>query len=184
MRLTPEQQQLAEDNIKLAYFAANKFSKTFTWIELEEIQSACLLGLTKSAQTYNPERSKFSTYAMTVMYRQVQREFVPRKEQAVVVSLDYFLVNIGDNNLDWNDVLSDGSSLEDEAVCKILGEQIPDIIDNLKTGKTYKKILKTHYADPDLTQQQIADRIGCKQKTVSLAYGIAREKIKPLIYAV
>jgi len=116
---------------------------------------------------------------MQAMYRQIIRELIPRKQVIVPVPLED-LTNEKDIGF-WQEVVSDNGSLEDEIIHDILGKQIMTSLDNIKMGKTYKEIIKTHYHEPDLTQMEIAERLGCRQKTVSLAYGEARKKLKPMI---
>ena len=64
--------ELVEKNIKLAYFVAARFQNC--GIEYEDLVSICFLGLIKAADTYNPERSKFSSYAYRVMENEVLQE--------------------------------------------------------------------------------------------------------------
>jgi len=180
MPLTPEQSQMVEDNIKLAYFALHKYRKQFTHLDPEEILSTCFLGLIKAVISYDPNRGEatFSTYAMQVMYRTVIVELIRGKKIEPV-----YLEDIASNNDDafWQEVIGCDDSLEDEIICKILGEQIITALDGIKMGKTYKEIIRTHYREPDLTQMEIVERVGCRQKTVSLAYGEARKKLKPMV---
>lgn len=183
MRLTPEQKQMVEDNIGLAYYAANKFNKTFTWLEYEEILATCFLALTKAAKGYDPKQAKFSTYAMTAMYREAKRELIEKNQQAPVYYLED-ITNADGEKGTWQEIFTDGKSTEDEMLNKVITDQLPEIIDSLKIGKTYKACLKLHIEEPSLTQTEVANRIDCKQKTVSLAYSIAKEKLRPLICAV
>lgn len=66
LHLTEEQQRLAEENINLVYFYAEKFVKTCN-LDKEEIQAVMMFGLCKACATWNPARSKLSTYATRCM---------------------------------------------------------------------------------------------------------------------
>ena len=183
MRLTPEQRQMVEDNIGLAHYAAIKFNKIFAWLEYEEILATCFLALTKAAKGYDSQKAKFSTYAMMAMYREAKRELVEKNQQAPVYYLED-ITNADGEKGTWQEIFSDGKSVEDEILNKVIADKLPETIDSLKIGKAYKEALKLHIEEPDLTQTEIAKRINCEQKTVSLAYSVAREKLRPLICAV
>lgn len=178
--LTPEQSQMVEENMGLAYFALRKYRERFKWLEEDDILSACHIGLVKAAQGYNPELgTTFSTYAMLAMYRSIIRELIPRKQVIVPFSLED-IVDV-DHNSCWQDVIGDSESAEDEIIHNVLSEQIITALDNIKMGKMYKAIIRTNYYEPGLTQMEIAERLGCKQKTVSLAYREARKKLRPMV---
>jgi RNA polymerase sporulation-specific sigma factor len=70
---TDYQKSLVEDNIRLAYFMAAKWYKRINFeIELEEINSLCLLGLTKAALRFDIGRQiKFSTYSIRCMDNEI-----------------------------------------------------------------------------------------------------------------
>lgn len=70
LNLTKEQEKLVEDNIKLAYYMANKWYARLTNYNLpiDDITSECLLGLTKAALTFKQDKGvKFATYACKVI---------------------------------------------------------------------------------------------------------------------
>jgi RNA polymerase sigma factor (sigma-70 family) len=179
MRLTPEQSQKVEDNLGLAYYALNKYRKHFDDFDPEELLSACYIGLVKAAQGFDPDKGKFSTYAMKTMYSTIIMELIRGKKQVKPIYLEE-IVNKEDHTF-WQDIVGSGESTEDDIIHKILGEQIIDALDSIKMGKICKKIIKTHYYEPGLTQKEIAKKLGCSQKNVSLAYGEARKKLRPMV---
>ena len=64
--LSPEQQKLVEDNIRLAF----KFSKRFPpplGLNHDEWQAECMVFLFHAARRYKPGKSQFSTYAWISM---------------------------------------------------------------------------------------------------------------------
>lgn len=63
--MTKDVNKLIEDNIKIAHKLAWEYYKKFNGIiEFEELQSISFLGLTKAANTFNPNLAyTFSTYA-------------------------------------------------------------------------------------------------------------------------
>lgn len=67
--LTPEQEKLVVENMKLAYFAANKYYLKFG-LEQEEAISLAFLGLVKAATIFDETKKvKFSTLAMKCINR-------------------------------------------------------------------------------------------------------------------
>jgi len=179
MPLTPEQSRMVEENIKLAYYALHKYCSHFSDLVREDIISACFVGLVKAAQGFDPEKGKFSTYAMQAMYRQIIMEFCRGRKQVEPIYLEE-IINKEDATF-WQDIIGNDDSTEDEVIHRILGEQVMTALDNIKMGKTYKEIIKLHYHEPHLTQMQLAERVGCRQKTVSLAYGEARKKLRSMV---
>ena len=53
--------KLIEDNMKLVYYVVNKYYPSYMYDE-DVIQEG-MLGLCQAAKTYDPEKTKFSTYA-------------------------------------------------------------------------------------------------------------------------
>ncbi|WP_050613313.1 sigma-70 family RNA polymerase sigma factor [Bacillus testis] len=61
MKLTEEQCQMIEDNIKLAYKFAHKFKARYPSVELETLKDLCVDGLIDAVQKVDEERGKLST---------------------------------------------------------------------------------------------------------------------------
>ena len=60
-----ERDRLIEENIRLAYWVAEKFRRC--GMEYDDIVGCCMLGLVKAAGMYDPGRGKFSTFSVRVM---------------------------------------------------------------------------------------------------------------------
>ena len=60
-----ERDRLIEENIRLAYWVAEKFRRC--GMEYDDIVGCCMLGLVKAAGVYMPEKGKFSAFAVRVM---------------------------------------------------------------------------------------------------------------------
>lgn len=67
-----ERDRLIEENIRLAYWVAEKFRRC--GIEYEDIVGCCMLGLVKAAGMYDPWRGKFSTFSVRVMQYEMSVE--------------------------------------------------------------------------------------------------------------
>lgn len=74
------------ENMKLVYFLISKYYPTF--IGDEDLQQVGMLGLCKAANTWNEEKSKFSTYASKCILNEINFEFKRRKKHNGVLSLD------------------------------------------------------------------------------------------------
>ena len=180
MQLTDEQRQMVEDNLPLAYFAVEKYYPKFDWLDPEEVLSACFLGLIYAARKYNPSRGKFSTYAMKSMFRNIRRELIPEKKQVDAMSLEDILTDKGEV-LNWQDLFSDGESVEDEAVYGVLSEQLVSVLDKTVASKVYKDIIKCRCTNPEITTAEILRKVGCSQGSIGFALKEARKQLKPLL---
>ena len=179
--LTPEQKQMVEDNIKLAYFALNKYRTQFEHLDPEDILSTCFIGLCKAARGFNPELGiAFSTYAMTAMYRRIINDLVRGKQQVEPIYLEE--IKRQEDSTFWQDIIGSDDSMEDEIICKMLGERIIAELDNVRMNEKYKEIIRVHYHEPDLSQSQVGAIVGRDHKTVCTAYRQAREKFKTMVY--
>lgn len=178
MRLTPEQSQMVEDNIGLAYHARNQYRGKFGWLDPEELLSACFLGLVKAAKAFNPEKAQFSTYAMRSMYNTIIKELIPSKPVIEPCFLEDLAIDKEGEHSNWESFLGSDAMEEDilrKAFCKELIKKI--IKDNPGKGRARtRKIIAMYYINPDLKQQEIADIAGCSQKNVSFILRGLRKK--------
>lgn len=62
-----EIEALSSENINLAYYFANKFRNKIQGSSIEDIEGQAIAGLVKAANTYSPEKGKFSSYASVVI---------------------------------------------------------------------------------------------------------------------
>ena len=67
-----ERDRLIEENIRLAYWVAEKFRRC--GMEYDDIVGCCMLGLVKAAGMYDPGRGKFSTFSVRVMQYEMSVE--------------------------------------------------------------------------------------------------------------
>lgn len=73
--------KLIEDNTNLAYWLAHKWAKTQSLIDVEELMSISLFGLTIAAQSYNPNKNtQFNTYARLVIENRFKNELKKQKK--------------------------------------------------------------------------------------------------------
>ncbi len=67
-----ERDRLIEENIRLAYWMAERFRGC--GMEHDDVVGCCLLGLVEAARDHMPEKGKFSTFAARVMQYKVLSE--------------------------------------------------------------------------------------------------------------
>jgi len=73
-------EKLVTDNMGLAYYFANKW-RTIPGVAKEDIESQALHGLVKAANTYNPAKGRFSSYASMVIHNYLGHMNYYKKEQ-------------------------------------------------------------------------------------------------------
>jgi RNA polymerase sporulation-specific sigma factor len=175
--LTPEQSQMVEDNIGLAYSTAWKLLPQFP-LEFDEILSLCFLGLCKAVKKFNPDKGfKFSTFAAKIMYYEVLTFVSPQTPK--IKSLYLEEVFSSETNFNWEDLLGT-YEVEDEIVCKVATEQIIAKLDSIEINEKYREIMRIHSQEPELSQEEIGQRVGCSPKVVWWAFKKSREKLKPI----
>ena len=82
--MNTQQQQLIEDNIKLAYWLAHKWAKSQSLIDTEELISISLFGLTMAAQSYKSDKNtQFNTYARLVIENRFKNELKKQKKYQI-----------------------------------------------------------------------------------------------------
>jgi len=159
MKLTIEQQKLVEDNHNLIYFIINKYD-----LENDEYYDLLALSLCKAALTYKQEVAKFSTYAITIMLKDIKRDkryWSRHKRNRNEVSF----INLDDTIYE-----------SDETYESI----IPDFNANKGFSETEIKILLKEFA-PKLTtfEKDILIRLlkGETPNTIKDVYGCSRQYI-------
>lgn len=84
--MTEEKERLVLDNLRLAGYMAQKYKST--GIDFDELISISYMGLVKAANSYQPERGKFSSLACQTIYRDIMYCIRKRKHSIHCISLD------------------------------------------------------------------------------------------------
>jgi RNA polymerase sporulation-specific sigma factor len=151
-------QALVTENIKLAYFVANSFDNTGHHID--DLRSACFLGLVKAAHSFDVSKGiQFATYATKCMQNEVLMFLRINKKHLYVDRLEGIITT---------DV--DGHVLKYEDV---VGEE--DSHFHFEHDIQNKFISKLHKRDQQLialrmrglTQKECAERLGISQSYIS-----------------
>lgn len=78
--------ELINENLPFVYHIIHKYYPKY--IKDEDVIQAGMLGLVKSAQHFNPDKGKFSTYAGVIIRNEINRELKSRTNDYNTVSLD------------------------------------------------------------------------------------------------
>lgn len=152
-KLTPEQRQIVEDNINLAYYMANKLFKQ-TPIEYDDVLSICFESLVRDALIFssNVKRIQFSTFACNGMKCRVFNEVTRKYSHPSTERLEQIK-----NNADFKYQIED-------VIDKKMAIQLT--LQFFKGSQREKAVAITFVHNPNLTQMEIAQKTGVCQKTV------------------
>lgn len=89
--------KLIEENMRLAYWTAQKFKGC--GIEQEDLNGIALLGLVKAARAYDEQKGAFTAFAIPVMRNRILMELRRNKRCAKAVSLDAEITSSGDEKM-------------------------------------------------------------------------------------
>ena len=98
--------KLVEDNIRLVYWFTNRYG-LLKGMSREEYEAEMLISLWKSARTFNPSVTRFSTYATGGMYlhRKQLKHWIKRKSRHGMLSIiDKIHGNIPDESTNCFDL--------------------------------------------------------------------------------
>ncbi|HJA92746.1 MAG TPA: sigma-70 family RNA polymerase sigma factor [Candidatus Eisenbergiella merdipullorum] len=159
--MTEEKERLVLDNLRLAGYMAQKYKST--GIDFDELISISYMGLVKAANSYQPERGKFSSLACQTIYRDIMYCIRKRKHSIHCISLDSERCN------------RDGDSYP---LQEILGTEDPDIrrLDN--TG-LYEEMISCLNRKERLAVELVVVR-GEKQRTAAEQMGISQSYVSGL----
>lgn len=163
--LTPEQQKLAEDNIKFAHFMANKL-KGHSYMEFDDLDAVCMEGLCRAARSYDPNKGiAFSSYASVVIHNwhKIQHRAYCRWQKCETLLEDLSpYKNEGD--MSWDEWLSAGQRLNDDIAATNV--TIQKALASVRLTKNQRMILALKFNNPEITQREIAKILNISRTTV------------------
>lgn len=162
-------EKLITHNLRLVVYIAKKFESS--GVNVEDLISIGTIGLIKAVNTFSPEKNiKLATYASRCIENEILMHLRKIASQKMEVSLDEPL------NTDWEgnelmlaDVLGSDSDeinreMEEEDEKRILLK----LIDTLPPRE--REIIDMRFGlgdKPELTQKQVADKLGISQSYIS-----------------
>lgn len=152
--MTPEPEQLFEQNQRLAYSVIWKIAPNFA--NDEDLKQEALLGLWKACLTWDPKKSQFSTYSVRCIRNQVYMYFRKQAPANKQVSLEAVLPGL--DRLTLADML-------EEPIPSIRNERIA--LKELLLGLSPKETQLVQARLDGKTQAEIAESLGIAQPTCS-----------------
>ncbi|MBR5201973.1 MAG: RNA polymerase sporulation sigma factor SigK [Clostridia bacterium] len=162
-------EKLIIHNLRLVVYIAKKFENS--GVNIEDLISIGTIGLIKAVNTFSPEKNiKLATYASRCIENEILMHLRKIASQKVEISLDEPL------NTDWDgnelilaDVLgSDGDEINREIEEEDEKRILLKVIDTLPQRE--KEIIDMRFGlgeQPELTQKQVADKLGISQSYIS-----------------
>ncbi len=160
---------LIEHNIRLVVYIARKFENT--GIGLEDLISIGTIGLIKAVNTFDPNKNiKLATYASRCIENEILMYLRRNVRCRGEISLDEPL------NVDWDGnelLLSDILGTESDVVYKEIDQEIDRTLLKEAISKLpprEKSIINMRFGlsgCTELTQKQVADRLGISQSYIS-----------------
>lgn len=159
--LTPEQEKLVIENMKLAYFAANRYYLKFG-LEQEEAISLAFLGLVKAATVFDETKKvKFSTLAMKCMYNTFLQDLRKRSKQVDTISFDCLVS--ADSDITYADLFPD----KDDPYSYIENREMIESCLRELTGREQEVVI-TYLANPNQRQVQLSKTFGISRQRISI----------------
>lgn len=159
--LTPEQEKLVIENMKLAYFAANRYYLKFG-LEQEEAISLAFLGLVKAATIFDETKKvKFSTLAMKCMYNTFLQDLRKRSKQVDTISFDCLVS--ADSDITYADLFPD----KDDPYSYIENREMIESCLRELTGREQEVVI-TYLANPNQRQVQLSKTFGISRQRISI----------------
>ncbi|MEY8428811.1 sigma-70 family RNA polymerase sigma factor [Lachnospiraceae bacterium 46-15] len=167
-----ERDRLIEENIRLAYWTAERFRGC--GMEHDDIAGCCLLGLVEAARDYMPEKGKFTTFAVRVMqykvYPELRKARRKKRSGCYMVSLDAEQ----EDGLRLAEMIPDPHDGYSEVEAAMLyGKWMEKL-----TGR--EKEAAQFVVGEGLSQEDAARRMGIAQSYVSRIMKSARRKMEAL----
>ena len=162
-------EKLITHNLRLVVYIAKKFENS--GVNIEDLISIGTIGLIKAVNTFSPEKNiKLATYASRCIENEILMHLRKIASQKVEISLDEPL------NTDWDgnelmlaDVLgSDGDEINREMEEEDEKRILLQVIDTLPERE--KEIIDMRFGlgeKEELTQKQVADKLGISQSYIS-----------------
>jgi len=177
MRLSKEQQNLVENNLRLVYYVVNK--QDTSRYEYDELISIGKIGLCKAACTFKLSKNVgFSTYA----YRCIRNElymFFRDGYKGLVSSVDTTVVAVDTNGKEKYliEIFSDNKTLNMEDIF-IIRISIADVLEYILNNMSPIEIMVLLFTVGNMSQRDIANLLNYSQSYVSRLAKNQRKKLK------
>lgn len=151
--------KLFEENIRMAYHVASKFTPNVI-VDMEDIKQLALIGLYKASQNYKDNLGfTFSTYAYKVMKNEILKELTKHKVYDSIDEMEY-------------DVADESCNQEEEYIDSL--QRFSSVL----TNQEHEVVLLTVQG---YSQKEISLRLNLSQSQISRIFIKAKKKIKEVL---
>lgn len=173
--------KLVEHNLRLVVHITKKYYNTS--VDQDDLISIGTIGLIKGISTFKSEKgSRLATYAARCIENEILMYFRAGKKSAQDVSLFEPIDTDKDGNaLTLGDIISDDSDIAEKTDTKIKIEKLNKLILSV-LDKREKEIISYRYGlygKEELTQHEIAEKMGISRSYVSRIEKAALKKLRP-----
>ncbi len=173
-------QKLILHNLRLVSHIVRKYYSTSK--NQEDLVSIGTIGLVKAVDTYNTDNgTRFATYAAKCIQNEILMSFRAEKKHASDISINETIdVDRDGNPLSYIDVISSDENIAEETERKIMSERAMRCIKTVLNLRE-QQIIKMRYGlcgMEQLTQREIAEKLGISRSYVSRIEKGALEKLK------
>lgn len=173
-------QKLILHNLRLVSHIVRKYYSTSK--NQEDLVSIGTIGLIKAVDTFNTDNgTRFATYASKCIQNEILMSFRAEKKHASDISINETIdVDRDGNPLAYIDVISSDENVSEETERKIMCERAMKCIKTLLTLRE-RQIIVMRYGlcgAKELTQREIAERLGISRSYVSRIEKSALDKLK------
>ena len=173
-------QKLILHNLRLVSHIVRKYYSTSK--NQEDLVSIGTIGLVKAVDTFNTDNgTRFATYASKCIQNEILMSFRAEKKHASDISINETIdVDRDGNPLAYIDVISSDENVAEETERKIMSERALKCIKTVLTLRERQIIIMRYglCGTDELTQREIAQRLGISRSYVSRIEKSALDKLK------
>lgn len=173
-------QTLILHNLRLVAHIVRKYYSTVK--NQEDLVSIGTIGLVKAVDTFNVDNgTRFATYAAKCIQNEILMNFRSQKKHSSEISINETIdVDRDGNPLSYMDVISSEEDMVNEVERKILSEKALKYIKTALSQRERQIIVMRYglFGVKELTQREIAEKLGISRSYVSRIEKSALEKLK------
>lgn len=173
-------QTLILHNLRLVSHIVRKYYPTSK--EQDDLVSIGTIGLVKAVDTFNIDNgARFATYASKCIQNEILMNFRSRKKHSAEISINETIdVDRDGNPLSYMDVISSDEDLPYEVDRQIMSARAINCINKVLSERERQIIIMRYglFDSKELTQREIAEKLGISRSYVSRIEKSALEKLK------
>ena len=173
-------QKLILHNLRLVAHIVRKYYSTSK--NQDDLVSIGTIGLVKAVDSFNIDNgARFATYAAKCIQNEILMNFRAQKKHASDISINETIdVDRDGNPLAYIDVISSEENMAEDIERQIMSEKALRCIKTVLTLRERQIIIMRYglYGSRELTQREIAERLGISRSYVSRIEKSALEKLK------